>query len=156
MSRTVSEPRSRRASKAPPEPDALEAQASNATTVEPAQAAATQPADGGQQPPREPRTYELGILFIHGMGEQATGDTISQMGDAVTEWVDTPCWRRISTPGHHQFSTGHPSVAERTEGIGEMGRRVRQASHDPEGVLYAAVLSSGRVTGRHSANSMTR
>lgn len=38
---------------------------------------------------REPpsKDYALGILFIHGMGEQARGDTITEMGDATTEWL---------------------------------------------------------------------
>ena len=40
-----------------------------------------------QPAPMPPKTYELGILFIHGMGEQASGDTITQMGDALTEWL---------------------------------------------------------------------
>lgn len=30
---------------------------------------------------------KLGILFVHGMGEQERGDTITQMGDALTEWL---------------------------------------------------------------------
>jgi hypothetical protein len=38
-------------------------------------------------PPPPAAAYDLGILFIHGMGEQARGDTITQMGDAVTEWL---------------------------------------------------------------------
>lgn len=29
----------------------------------------------------------IGILFVHGMGEQARGDTLTQMGDAVSEWI---------------------------------------------------------------------
>ena len=88
MSRSTSEPRSHRALKAPPEPDALDAAASQAGVSDPTQAAATQPAPGdGQEAPTPPKTYELGILFIHGMGEQASGDTITQMGDAITEWL---------------------------------------------------------------------
>ena len=42
-------------------------------------------ADDGTQPPS--KDYALGILFIHGMGEQARGDTITEMGDATTEWL---------------------------------------------------------------------
>lgn len=37
------------------------------------------------EPP--PKPYALGILFVHGMGEQERGDTITQMGDALTEWL---------------------------------------------------------------------
>lgn len=29
----------------------------------------------------------IGILFVHGMGEQERGDTLTQMGDAVSEWI---------------------------------------------------------------------
>ena len=36
--------------------------------------------------PRE-KPYKLGILFVHGMGQQERGDTITQMGDALTEWL---------------------------------------------------------------------
>ena len=38
------------------------------------------------EPPAE-KTYRLGILFVHGMGQQERGDTITQMGDALTEWL---------------------------------------------------------------------
>jgi hypothetical protein len=50
----------------------------------------------GPEPAAEPapqalaelkKGYALGILFVHGMGEQARGDTITQMGDALTEWL---------------------------------------------------------------------
>ena len=37
--------------------------------------------------PPKPKDYRLGILFVHGMGEQERGDTITQMGDALTEWL---------------------------------------------------------------------
>jgi len=33
------------------------------------------------------KQYRLGLLFVHGMGEQERGDTITQMGDALTEWL---------------------------------------------------------------------
>ena len=36
---------------------------------------------------RPERPKRLGILFVHGMGEQERGDTITQMGDALTEWL---------------------------------------------------------------------
>ena len=37
------------------------------------------------KPPAKP--YRLGLLFVHGMGEQARGDTVTEMGDALTEWL---------------------------------------------------------------------
>ena len=40
-----------------------------------------------QRPQRPGRPYPLGILFVHGMGEQERGDTITHMGDALTEWL---------------------------------------------------------------------
>jgi hypothetical protein len=33
------------------------------------------------------KTYRLGLLFVHGMGEQGRGDTVTEMGDALTEWL---------------------------------------------------------------------
>ena len=39
------------------------------------------------------KQYRLGLLLVHGMGEQERGDTITQMGDALTEWL-----RRWITP----------------------------------------------------------
>jgi hypothetical protein len=41
-----------------------------------------------------PERFRLGVLFVHGMGEQVRGDTITEMGDAVTEWL-----RRWLEPG---------------------------------------------------------
>jgi len=29
------------------------------------------------------KQYRLGLLFVHGMGEQARGDTVTEMGDAL-------------------------------------------------------------------------
>lgn len=42
------------------------------------------------------KQYRLGLLFVHGMGEQERGDTITQMGDALTEWLR----RWIRPPGN--------------------------------------------------------
>jgi hypothetical protein len=36
-------------------------------------------------PPEE--KYAVGILFVHGMGEQVQGDSVTEMGDALTEWL---------------------------------------------------------------------
>jgi len=33
------------------------------------------------------KQYRLGLLFVHGMGEQGRGDTVTEMGDALTEWL---------------------------------------------------------------------
>ena len=50
----------------------------------------------GGQPPPSPSAVpagtakvrpRIGILFVHGMGEQERGDTLTQMGDAVSEWI---------------------------------------------------------------------
>ena len=37
--------------------------------------------------PVMPQRYRLGVLFVHGMGEQARGDTLTEMGDALSEWL---------------------------------------------------------------------
>lgn len=31
--------------------------------------------------------YQVGVLFVHGMGEQSRGDTIGQMGEAFADWL---------------------------------------------------------------------
>lgn len=31
--------------------------------------------------------HQVGVLFVHGMGEQGRGETIGQMGEAVAEWL---------------------------------------------------------------------
>ena len=36
-------------------------------------------------PPSE--HYDVGILFVHGMGEQVQGDSVTEMGDALTGWL---------------------------------------------------------------------
>ncbi len=33
------------------------------------------------------KPYAVGILFVHGMGEQVQGDSVTEMGDALTEWL---------------------------------------------------------------------
>lgn len=45
---------------------------------EPAPAAASSPAS---------KKYAVGVLFVHGMGEQIQGDSVTEMGDALTEWL---------------------------------------------------------------------
>lgn len=34
-----------------------------------------------------PEHYVVGVLFVHGMGEQEQGDSVTEMGDALTEWL---------------------------------------------------------------------
>jgi hypothetical protein len=33
------------------------------------------------------KPFGLGVLFVHGVGEQRRGDTLTEMGDALIEWV---------------------------------------------------------------------
>ena len=33
------------------------------------------------------KQYAVGVLFVHGMGEQVQGDSVTEMGDALTEWL---------------------------------------------------------------------
>jgi hypothetical protein len=35
----------------------------------------------------EPKPYRVGVLYVHGMGEQEQGDSVTEMGDALTEWL---------------------------------------------------------------------
>ena len=48
----------------------------------PAPAAPTPPT-----PARSKKPYSVGVLFVHGMGEQERGDTLTEGGDALTEWL---------------------------------------------------------------------
>ena len=38
-------------------------------------------------PERPGKEYAVGVLFVHGMGEQVQGDSVTDMGDALTEWL---------------------------------------------------------------------
>lgn len=37
------------------------------------------------------RRYRLGVLFVHGMGEQSRGDTLTEAGDALVQWLERWC-----------------------------------------------------------------
>ncbi len=81
------------------------------------------------EPPPE-KTYRLGILFVHGMGQQERGDTITQMGDALTEWL-----RRWL--GNDRFSLrdatlrGPEATAVRDDLAGGIGQSERDRRPDP-------------------------
>ena len=45
----------------------------------------------------------IGILFVHGMGQQERGDTLTQMGDAVSEWIR----RAVQDDPNIDFSIRH-------------------------------------------------
>ena len=34
-----------------------------------------------------PKPYRVGVVYVHGMGEQEQGDSVTEMGDALTEWL---------------------------------------------------------------------
>lgn len=42
-----------------------------------------------EQPPdaASSKDYAVGVLFVHGMGEQEQGDSVTEMGDALTDWL---------------------------------------------------------------------
>ena len=42
----------------------------------------------GAQPKEEKKPYRLGVLFVHGIGEQQRGDTLTEMGDALISWFE--------------------------------------------------------------------
>jgi hypothetical protein len=35
----------------------------------------------------DPKPYRVGVLYVHGMGEQEQGDSVTDMGDELTEWL---------------------------------------------------------------------
>ena len=35
----------------------------------------------------DPKPYSVGVLYVHGMGEQEQGDSVTDMGDELTEWL---------------------------------------------------------------------
>jgi hypothetical protein len=45
--------------------------------------------------------YSVGVLFVHGMGEQNQGDSVTEMGDALTEWLRN--WLKNSPIGKPVF-----------------------------------------------------
>lgn len=38
-------------------------------------------------PEQSKKSYAVGVLFVHGMGEQVQGDSVTEMGDALTDWL---------------------------------------------------------------------
>jgi len=50
----------------------------------------------GVKPKEEPKPYRQGVLFVHGIGEQQRGDTLTEMGDALISWFD----RTLETEPH--------------------------------------------------------
>jgi hypothetical protein len=43
------------------------------------------------------KPFKLGVLFVHGVGEQSRGDTLTEMGDALILWVKR--WIERPAPG---------------------------------------------------------
>jgi len=54
---------------------------------EQAPAAAASPSPATPSPASKGKEYAVGVLFVHGMGEQVQGDSVTEMGDALTEWL---------------------------------------------------------------------
>jgi len=73
------------------------------------------------------KRYDTAILFVHGMGEQQRGDTLTDMGEAVSEWLrrrlvepsDAPTIRCATLRSDSQ-STAAAAEAEITFGASEM------------------------------------
>ena len=42
----------------------------------------------GARPEPPKKAYRQGVLFVHGIGEQQRGDTLTDMGDALISWFD--------------------------------------------------------------------
>ena len=99
------------------------------------------------------RQYRLGLLFVHGMGEQERGDSITQMGDALTEWLR----RWIRPPGNftireatlregHETSVGTTGPSSHVSVVHRCGREL--AGVAPGRVVLSGSLSSPGSTGR--------
>ena len=57
----------------------------------------------------------IGILFVHGMGEQERGDTLTQMGDAVSEWIR----RAVQDDKNIDFSIRHAILRSGEQGAAD-------------------------------------
>lgn len=82
-------------------------------TDPPEQSPTGDPYGDASQPPDLERA-ELGILFVHGMGEQQRGDTVSEMGGALYEWLrvrlrDAPLQPTIR---HASLRSAHPEIGD--------------------------------------------
>ena len=65
--------------------------------------------------------YDLGVLFVHGMGEQSRGDTLTEAGDALVQWLERWCER---PPHGTKLDPGDVHVVDaslRTEHDDELG-----------------------------------
>jgi hypothetical protein len=64
-------------------------------------------------PPAEDRA-ELGILFVHGMGDQQRGDTVTEMGGALYEWLHTHLRDAPLQPTirHASLRSAHPEIGD--------------------------------------------
>jgi hypothetical protein len=76
----------------------------------------------------------IGILFVHGMGQQERGDTLTQMGDAVTEWIR----RAVRDDATVDFSIRHAVL-----------RTGEHRASDEEASLGATAHVTIRITDRH-------
>jgi hypothetical protein len=71
-----------------------------------------------------PRRYDLGVLLVHGLGEQARGDTLTVQGDPIVAWLRA----RIG-------ATGEPD-APRVDVLDVVARQTsRDAIPDPHAVV---------------------
>lgn len=72
--------------------------------------------DGPAAPPG-PREHELGVLFIHGIGRQRRGETVTEFGDALIKWFDR--WHRGASPEQSRpplrLATGPAAIDGLTE-----------------------------------------
>lgn len=109
----------------------MTADAPTLATIEPKPPAADRPAGA--------KDYELGLLFVHGMGEQERGDTITQMGDALAEWLR----KQLANRGDETAAT-------------ETDFRIREASlrgGESSGLAHASVEVSGTSDGVKTTQS---
>ena len=63
------------------------------------------------------KDHDVGVLFVHGMGDQGRGDTVGQMGEAVAEWLrrETEGTPTEVTIRHASLKESHPELGDAAE-----------------------------------------
>jgi hypothetical protein len=81
--------------------------------------------------------YDLGVLLVHGVGEQQRGDTLTEAGDLILEWLAR---RAEATGSHADVELNLMDVAD------------RQASTDDIAGAHAVIRVTSPVKRRRPAN----